>query len=105
MNRLCHVGHNRLQKNGTAKPGSQKKRGIKHLPSLDQYDVKPGRMCCRFSYRMKCRGSEAIDQRHARANTRDIDQANVQVHPVRAEDVNAAAVIGSMKLGAPPPQY
>ncbi len=38
-------------------------------------------------------------------NKKDIDPANVQIRPMREEGVHAIAVIDSIYVGAPPPEY
>ena len=38
-------------------------------------------------------------------NKKDIDPANVQIRPMKEEDVDAIAVIDSMYFGAPRPEY
>ncbi|MGO9568614.1 MAG: hypothetical protein ACLP5H_13830 [Desulfomonilaceae bacterium] len=38
-------------------------------------------------------------------NKRNIDPANVQIRPMKVEDVGAIAVIDSMYFGAPRPEY
>ncbi len=38
-------------------------------------------------------------------NKEDIDPANVRIRPMREEDVNATAVIDSMSLETPRPEY
>jgi hypothetical protein len=38
-------------------------------------------------------------------NKKDIDPANVQIRPMKEEDVDAIAVIDGMYFGAPRPEY
>ncbi|MCX5872956.1 MAG: hypothetical protein NTY51_06940 [Deltaproteobacteria bacterium] len=38
-------------------------------------------------------------------NKKDIDPANVQIRPMKEEDVDAIAVIDSIYFGAPRPEY
>ena len=83
-----------LLKNGPTKSGS-KSKGVLIIYQVSLSTIIK-RRCNRSYYPIGHWGSEAIQQRQASVNKKDIDPANVQVRPMNEEDVDAIAVIDSM---------
>jgi hypothetical protein len=76
------------------------------LPSLDQNKCsEPRRRLNEFHYIIEYLGSEAIQQRRAGVNKKDIDSANVLIRPMKEGDVDVVAVIDSRSFGAPRPEH
>jgi len=75
------------------------------LPSLGQHKLQSPGASPSGSIMPEYWCFEAIQQRQASVNKKDVDAANLQIRPMKEQDVHTIAIIDSVYFGAPRPEY